>query len=898
MSKSLDDRFEEIETLADKMGLDPFPVIYEVVPREIIWDVSSYGLPTRMSHWSFGRSFVHQKTYGEMGFSKIYELILNNDPSYAFLDETNPDVVNLLVCAHVTGHSDFFKNNAMFRKTNRNMVNQAERNAHAIEALKEKYGIEVVEDWMDVAFSIDHHIDWNKGEVRDRYPSQEHVFKKIEPLPYADLFGEDLKPRVKHEIKNRTFPPHHERDLLWFLGTYANLLPWQREVFAMIRSESYYFYPQFMTKIMNEGWACVSPSTLVFTSDGIRTMKEVVEGQVPNVHDGECLRRVYDRNIIKDQPTITIRTKRGYSLTGSITHRVLLDDGVTYKRLDELSVGDDVLISSGNDSWPEREESLSWRSRSLLRLSDIAKKVGTSVGTVMRRKQGKNTSHNDEIDALLAAYEKSSAIGLPRRHGVRIPKTVDENLGAFLGYMVGDGHISRAKRCFGLTTKDYVMARDFSRLALSIFGLKAKVKKDGKRLRATLYSEGASDFLTECIGLTTGVSARIKTVPDVIFNSPEKVVRAFMRAYFDADGHAGNQGVILSTSSESMADKVQVLLLNWGILSNRNKQAHDIYNVHICGLSARKFSERIGFGLARKQKRLDKYISTREWFKTEKWSSRIKSIEYGTGDVYDISVQGTHRYAAAGFVNHNSFWHAELMLNYEGLTSSEHMDFAKAHAGVVSAGRPGSLNPYYVGFRIFGDIRKRWDEYYEEGLKDKAFQAGDDVDKYDEDGNVVMSKMTGFQKMMQVRADDDDVSFVHNYLTKDLAQDMKLYRYGTRGTTEDPEEDDIILKSRDLEKIIESMTSRLHNYGVPPIYIAEVKDKDRSLVLVHGQDKTPLDQAYAKGTLAYIAKTWGHKVTLYTRDRFGKPLVYIVDDKSSIRQIQSDDNQTVVEVEI
>jgi len=500
MSKSLDERFEEIEALADKMGLDPFPVIYEVVPREIIWDVSSYGLPTRMSHWSFGRSFVHQKTYGEMGFSKIYELILNNDPSYAFLDETNPDVVNLLVCAHCLGHSDFFKNNAMFRRTNRNMVNQAERNAHAIEALKEKYGIEVVEDWMDVAFSIDRHIDWNM-ENRQRYPQQEHVFKKIDPLPYADLFGEDMKPRVKHEIKNKTFPPHHERDLLWFLGTYANLLPWQREVFAMIRSESYYFYPQFMTKIMNEGWA--------------------------------------------------------------------------------------------------------------------------------------------------------------------------------------------------------------------------------------------------------------------------------------------------------------------------------------------------------------------------------------------------------------SFWHAELMLNYEGLTSAEHMDFAKAHAGVVSAGRGGSLNPYYVGFRVFGDIKKRWDEYHEEGLKDKAFMAGDDVDKYDDEGNVVMSKMTGAQKMFQVRADDDDVSFIQNYLTKDLAQDMKLFRFGTRGTTEDPEEDDIILKSRDLEKIIESMTTRLHNYGVPPIYIKEVNDKDRALVLVHdGSDKTPLDETYARGTLTYIAKTWGHKVSLYTRDRFGKPLVYVLDEKSSVKKVQDGDDQTVIEVEI
>jgi stage V sporulation protein R len=246
-----------------------------------------------------------------------------------------------------------------------------------------------------------------------------------------------------------------------------------------------------------------------------------------------------------------------------------------------------------------------------------------------------------------------------------------------------------------------------------------------------------------------------------------------------------------------------------------------------------------------------------------------------------------------------SFWHAELMLNYEDLTAAEHMDFSKVHSGVVSAGQGGSMNPYYVGFRIFGDIKKRWDEYHEAGKKDAAFMKSGLVDQYDDEGHVVMSKMDGSQKLLQVRADDDDVSFVRNYLTRDLAQDMKLFRYGMRGASSDPDEDDIILKSRDLDKIIEAMTSRLHNYGAPPIYIEEVRDSDRSLVMVHDEsDKTPLDEMYAKETLKYVAKTWGHKVLLKTRDRFGKAMTYVIDEKSEVKNGKDEDDQTIVEVSL
>ena len=477
MNKDLEKRFEELEKIAKDFGVDPFPVIYEEVPREVIWDTSSYGLPIRMSHWTFGRSYVHQKAYGEMGISKIYELIVNNNPSLALLDETNSDTTNLLICAHCMGHSDFFKNNALFRPTNRNMITQAEQNAKIVEGYKESYGIDAVEEVMDIGFALDGHIDPWLGEHRQKYPEPELVFEKRKALPYADLFGEDSKPQVVQTIKNTGFPPHPEKDLLWFLINYSKLLPWQREVLSLIRSEAFYFYPQGQTKIMNEGWA--------------------------------------------------------------------------------------------------------------------------------------------------------------------------------------------------------------------------------------------------------------------------------------------------------------------------------------------------------------------------------------------------------------SFWHAEILLNYWAMTPAEHMDFAIAHSKIVCPGYNGSLNPYYIGFRIFGDIRKRWDKFYEEGKKDPAFQASPLEEAVDEKGRVVKSKLNGMQKMFRVRAEEDDISFIGNYLTLELAEEMNLYVYGQDGNSPDPDDDDIVIKSRKLEEIKQSLVGRLHNNGLPPIVI--VGADESGLYLRHEKaDKLTLDRKYAAETLRYMFRIWKRPILLETRDEDDEPLTFEV----------------------
>jgi stage V sporulation protein R len=255
MNKLLEERVIEIEKIADDMELDYYPINYEVVPQETMLEVISYGLPTRARHWSYGQSYEYQKMQGEMGFSKIYEVVLNNDPSYAFLLDTNSDIANTMVSAHVVGHVHFFKNNYLFKQTDNKMVYHAAERAQRIEEYIQKYGIEAVEKVMDIGFALDKHIDWHKGSDRSRYKKGEKHYKKTRFDDFDDVFGTaDFS--YKEVAAKSGFPPSNEFDIIWFIVNYSRILePWQKDILEIIRQESYYFYPQYMTKIMNEGFA-------------------------------------------------------------------------------------------------------------------------------------------------------------------------------------------------------------------------------------------------------------------------------------------------------------------------------------------------------------------------------------------------------------------------------------------------------------------------------------------------------------------------------------------------------------------------------------------------------------------------------------------------------------------
>lgn len=260
-TKELTRAIGEITEIASGFGLDFYPMRYEICPADIIYTFGAYGMPTRFTHWSFGKQFHRMKLQYDLGLSQIYELVINSNPCYAFLLNTNSLIQNKLIIAHVLAHCDFFKNSIRFSNTRRDMVESMTATAERIESYEHEHGKDEVELFLDAVLAIQEHID--PSLVRPQLPSYDTEEEEEElagPVsPYDDLWELDEKEekrKAKPAKKRKKIPPRPEKDLLLFIQEFSRELEdWQRDILTMMREEMQYFWPQLETKIMNEGWA-------------------------------------------------------------------------------------------------------------------------------------------------------------------------------------------------------------------------------------------------------------------------------------------------------------------------------------------------------------------------------------------------------------------------------------------------------------------------------------------------------------------------------------------------------------------------------------------------------------------------------------------------------------------
>ncbi|MCB0308309.1 MAG: SpoVR family protein [Bdellovibrionales bacterium] len=280
---------EEIEAYARDYGLDFFQTIFEVLEFDELNQVAAYGgFPTRYPHWSFGMEYEQLAKGYEYGLSKIYEMVINTDPCYAYLMKSNPLVDQKLVMAHVYGHCDFFKNNAWFANTNRKMMDEMANHGTRIRRYVDRYGFDVVESFIDTCKSLETMIDphgeftTNQPELQrapsllenqndnDDWGETRHTVSKLKSKDYMDSYinppeflEEQRQKAIKKQKESMKFPQQSTKDVMGFLIEYGSLNKWQRDILSIIREEAYYFLPQGQTKIMNEGWASYWHSTMM-----------------------------------------------------------------------------------------------------------------------------------------------------------------------------------------------------------------------------------------------------------------------------------------------------------------------------------------------------------------------------------------------------------------------------------------------------------------------------------------------------------------------------------------------------------------------------------------------------------------------------------------------------------
>jgi stage V sporulation protein R len=166
----------EIQDHAADLGLDFFPTIFEVLDYRELNEVAAYGgYPYRYPHWRFGMEYDRLSKSHAYGLSKIYEMVINNDPCYAYLLKCNNLVDQKLVMAHVYGHCDFFKNNLFFDHTNRKMVDEMANHATRIQRYVDRYGTDRVETFIDCCLSLENLIDSHWSFIKRRGRERSNV---------------------------------------------------------------------------------------------------------------------------------------------------------------------------------------------------------------------------------------------------------------------------------------------------------------------------------------------------------------------------------------------------------------------------------------------------------------------------------------------------------------------------------------------------------------------------------------------------------------------------------------------------------------------------------------------------------------------------------------------------
>jgi len=264
--------YDAIEEIAvGEMGLDPYPNQIELISSEQMLDAtSSIGMPIFYHHWSFGKSFARQETMYRKGYTGLaYEIVINSNPCISYIMEENTMTMQALVIAHAAfGHNHFFKNNYLFKEQTdaAGILDYLNFAKTYVARCEERHGIAAVERILDGAHALmDQGV--NRYGRRGRASLSQELARAEARIAHAEESFNDLWRTVpgaggKRPAKtpkegiadDRLGLP--EENILYFLEKFSpKLRDWERELLRIVRNIAQYFYPQRLTKVMNEGCA-------------------------------------------------------------------------------------------------------------------------------------------------------------------------------------------------------------------------------------------------------------------------------------------------------------------------------------------------------------------------------------------------------------------------------------------------------------------------------------------------------------------------------------------------------------------------------------------------------------------------------------------------------------------
>jgi stage V sporulation protein R len=263
---------DRIKQLCDEWGLKCMPVEFDIVPPEKMMEIMAYHNPTNISNWKFGRDYERLKTiFDTIDPNLPYEMVINDDPARAYLMRSNTLAVQALVIAHVYAHVNFFTENKWFQKSRRDIIEMMAEAAKRFNDYERLYGIDEVEQVVDAG----HALQWHSSpfESETEMDKKKRVFEQLKKqyAPTYSEFGDLVESEHKKkmivtdtELYNNklwrkilsTTPIEPTEDILRFVIDNSRILEdWQTDILETLRTEGQYYWPNYKTKYMNEGWA-------------------------------------------------------------------------------------------------------------------------------------------------------------------------------------------------------------------------------------------------------------------------------------------------------------------------------------------------------------------------------------------------------------------------------------------------------------------------------------------------------------------------------------------------------------------------------------------------------------------------------------------------------------------
>ena len=379
---------------------------------------------------------------------------------------------------------------------------------------------------------------------------------------------------------------------------------------------------------------CLAPTTYVSTEHGLLQIGEIAPPTPGHHQDFPFAVRLQTRSGVQQTShiiyngkgeTVRIRTRKGYTVEGALDHRVLVrsaDGALVWRALRDVQVKDRMCLD---------------------------------------RRGYFSVSEAQELAGYLPTRTSRSALQLPAR--------LNADLARLLGYFVAEGWYAKGwggkDYGIGIANKDEELIADLRRTASS---LNLRLASDGKG-HHFLRSRELADLFHQ-FGLN-GRRAHEKHMPQIIRRAPKELVSAFLRAYFDGDGTVTTY-IACTTASETLAEQLQLILLNYGIISKQQRVFNEkyqryYYTIQIDSENVELFNREIGFGLTRKRTAAARLAHERRTMHRDAlphlathWTTLQQQLQFAAQAAHATSAQ--HYRARAGVrqmigdVNYEQLW--------------------------------------------------------------------------------------------------------------------------------------------------------------------------------------------------------------------------------------------------